>query len=206
MENSINPAGIYPFLRSLVGFHSFAGRGLFMFRSLVVGATSAALLGTLSAILGGMALGAGSIPFVIGASIGFQGGLWLHYNHSLLQAMVALHDFPGLLLLHLDANFPLYRWRQKKWSGGLDGARLGWLERSMLVTAWQSAGAAVEVGGLFILHEKVAILWLVIGIMRGCGYAETKADNSTGDSNADRERHCPGYCRKSNLIRCASGN
>lgn len=99
MENSINPAGIYPFLRSLVGFHSFAGRGLFMFRSLVVGATSAALLGTLSAILGGMALGAGSIPFVIGASIEFQGGLWLHYNHSLLQAMVALHDFPGLLLL-----------------------------------------------------------------------------------------------------------
>lgn len=76
----------------------------------------------------------------------------------------------------------------------------------MLVTAWQSAGAAVEVGGLFTLHEKVAILWLVIGIMRGCGYAETKADNSTGDSNADRERHCPGYCRKSNLIRCAFGN
>lgn len=200
MESSLNPAGIYPFLRSLVGFHTFAGRGLFMFRSLVVGTTSAALVGTLCAIVGGMALGVGSIPFLIGASIGFHGGLWLHYNHSLLQAMVALHDFPSLLLLHLDANFPLYRWRQKKWSGELDGKRLGWLERSMLVTAWQSAGAAVEVGDLLILHKEVAIVRPAFDILRDCGCAEMKANSSTGDSNAQRECHCARYCRKSDLI------
>lgn len=203
IENSINPAGIYPFLRS---FHSFAGRGLFMFRTLIVGITSAALLETLFAIVGGMALGVGSIPFIIGASVGFQGGLWLHYNHSLLQAMVALDDFPGLLLLHLDANFPLYRWRKRKWSGGFDGTRLGWLEKSMLVTAWQSAGAAVELGGLSILHEKVAMLRLVTGRMRDCGYAGMKADTATGDSNTERNLRCPRYCRKNSPTHFTSGN
>ena len=88
--------------------------------------------------------GVASLPFVIGASMGFAGGIWKHYSHSLAQAMVALGDYPTLILFHLDANFPLQRFRRRKTTS--DSNALGWQEKSMLVTAWQSPRQALEVG------------------------------------------------------------
>lgn len=67
--------------------------------------------------------------------------MWKHYAQSLAHAIVGLEEFPGLMLLHLQSNYPRYRWRREM----LDRAKEGWLRRSMLVTAWQSAGSAVEV-------------------------------------------------------------
>lgn len=142
--NDFSQLGIFPFFRSLIGWHSFGGPSLFILRSMVVASTSGAISGMLCALVGGVVLGTGSLPFVIGASLGFTGGLWNHYNHSMVEATVALEDFPSLMLLHLDANFPLYRWR-KRVGESFSHTRLGWKERSMLVTAWQSARSAVEV-------------------------------------------------------------
>lgn len=92
-----------------------------------------------------MILGVGSLPFVFGASVGFMVGLWKHYQSSVTYAMAALEDYPSLMLLHLDANFPLYRWKKRRTGGGEGQATLTWTEKSMLATAWQSAGTALEV-------------------------------------------------------------
>lgn len=86
----------------------------------------------------------GSIPFVIDVGIGSAGALWKEYNHSWRLALVAVENYPSLMLLHLASNFPLYMWRRRALRDGLRGKEFGWKERSMLVTAWQSAGAAVE--------------------------------------------------------------
>ncbi|KAL9594481.1 MAG: hypothetical protein Q9219_007015 [cf. Caloplaca sp. 3 TL-2023] len=135
----LNPSSVYSSLRSLIGIYSFGGQGLYFLRTMAIGSTVGAIAGMMSAVCGGLLFGCGSLFFVIGASVGFAGGVWKHYSHSLMHASVAVEDYPTLMMLHLDANFPFHRWKKR----GL--TRLGWVERSMLVTAWQSAGAAVEV-------------------------------------------------------------
>ena len=106
----------------------------------MIGFTTGFITGMMSAAAGSLLLGCGSLFFVVGASFGFAGGVWKFYTHSILQATVALEEFPALMLLHLDASFPLYRWRRRSLS-----ERMGWTEKSMLVTAWSNAGAAIEV-------------------------------------------------------------
>ena len=102
--------------------------------------------GILCATVGGIFLGCGALFFAVGATLGFSGAIWKEYCYSLSQAMVGLERFPSLMLMHLDANFPLHKWRTRTTEEGLQRRRFGWLERSMLVTAWQSAGPTVEVG------------------------------------------------------------
>ncbi|KAI4202301.1 MAG: hypothetical protein LQ350_002685 [Teloschistes chrysophthalmus] len=134
----------FSYLRTFIGWHSFGGPGIFMTRGMVVGTTAGAVGGVVSAVLGGLILGVGSLPFVVGASIGFIVGLWKHYHSSVIYAMNALEDYPSLMLLHLDANFPLYRWKKRRIGGGEGRSALTWTEKSMLATAWQSAGAALD--------------------------------------------------------------
>ena len=59
--------------------------------------------------------------------------------------MLALERYPHLLLLHLDANYPTYRWDIGRVMALADGRESGWVRKSMLVTAWQSAGPALDV-------------------------------------------------------------
>lgn len=87
-------------------------------------------------------LGAGAVPFVLAASLGTAAGMWGYYSYCLTQAIIVLDRYPHLMRLHLDANFPVY-WRRK--SDVRDIVGKGWVENSMLVTAWQSAGTALEV-------------------------------------------------------------
>ncbi|KAL8772201.1 MAG: hypothetical protein Q9194_004685 [Teloschistes cf. exilis] len=134
----------FSYLRTFIGWHSFGGPGIFMTRGMVVGTTAGAVGGVVSAVLGGLILGVGSLPFVFGASVGFMVGLWKHYQSSVTYAMAALEDYPSLMLLHLDANFPLYRWKKRRIGSREGQATLTWTEKSMLATAWQSAGTALE--------------------------------------------------------------
>ena len=129
-------------LHSLVGHTSFGGPEIFLLRAKTVGSTAASLGGIVCATLSGTLFGLGSLPFVIGPSKGFAGEKWKHYRPSLAQAMVALEDYANLMFFHLDANFPLQRLNTRKTQFNINA--LGWQEKSMLVTAWQSTSKALE--------------------------------------------------------------
>ena len=69
----------------------------------------------------------------------------MYYRSCLGRALVALENYPRLLLLHLDANYPTHRWNMGRVTDLLDGRNSGWVQKSMLVTAWQSAAPALDV-------------------------------------------------------------
>lgn len=108
---------------------------------MIIGIPSALVTGCLLGAATGVFAGVGSLFFTVGAVVGCAAGMWRYYHQSLAQALVGLEEFAGPVFLHLRGSFPTYRWRE----GMFKGARESWLERSMLVTAWQSAGPAVEV-------------------------------------------------------------
>ena len=96
----------------------------------------------------GSVFGTGGLPFIIGATIAFGGGIALYYRSCLKQALIALEKYPSLMLLHLDSNYPTKRWSMSGVRALLDGRDNGWVHRSMLVTSWQSAGPALDVSRL----------------------------------------------------------
>ena len=69
----------------------------------------------------------------------------LYYRSCLNQALLALSKYPHLMLLHLDGNYPTRTWEMGGVRTILDGRDNGWVGKSMLVTAWQSAGPALDV-------------------------------------------------------------
>ena len=82
---------------------------------------------------------------MIGATLAFGSGIAMYYRSCLGQALLALERYPNLLLLHLDANYPTQRWNMSRVTALLDERESGWIQNSMLVTAWQSAGLALDV-------------------------------------------------------------
>ena len=68
-----------------------------------------------------------------------------YYRSCLAQAFLALERHPRLLLLHLDLNYPVYRWNQKRVRAILEGTDRGWVEEGMLISSWQTAGPALDV-------------------------------------------------------------
>ena len=92
-----------------------------------------------------LVFGTGTLPFMIGATIAFSSSIAMYYRSCLSQALLSLEKYPHLLLLHLDANYPAQRWNMSRATALLDERNSGWIQRSMLVTAWQSAGAALDV-------------------------------------------------------------
>ncbi len=89
--------------------------------------------------------GTGGLPFIVGATLAFGGGIALYYRSCLNQALLALENYPHLMLLHLDGNYPTQRWDMTRARALLDGKDNGWIGKSMLVTSWQSAGPALDV-------------------------------------------------------------
>ena len=77
----------------------------------------------------------------------------MYYRSCLGQAILALEKNPQLLLLHLDANYPTHRWDMGRVMAFLDGKESGWVHKSMLVTAWQSAGPALDVSACTLICE-----------------------------------------------------
>ena len=98
------------------------------------------------------AFGTGALPFMLGASICFTGGMIGYYRSCLLSALIALERHPTLLLLHLDANYPTARWTRGKAEAMLKGER-NWVCDGMLVSAWQTAGTALDVSSMSVGRE-----------------------------------------------------
>ena len=96
----------------------------------------------------GSFFGTGGLPFIIGATIAFGGGIALYYLSCLKQALIALEKYQSLMLLYLDSNYPIKSWSMSGVRALLDMRDNGWVQRSMLVTSWQSAGPALDVSRL----------------------------------------------------------
>lgn len=83
-----------------------------------------------------------ALPFLVGAAIIFSGGIALYYRSCLSQARLALEK---LSTSHAAAC----RWQSSNTDVGgvralLDGRDNEWTRKSMLVTAWQCAGPALD--------------------------------------------------------------
>lgn len=63
----------------------------------------------------------------------------------------------------------------------LDGRDHGWIRKSMLVTAWQSAGPGLDVSSLDLRS-----------------WVEQLADSLAGGPLSERECDCSGYCSADN--------
>lgn len=74
----------------------------------------------------------------------------MYYCSCLGQALLALENYPHLLLLHLDANHPTHKWYMDRVTVLLDEINSGWVQKSIFITTWQSAGPALDVSILSV--------------------------------------------------------
>ena len=86
--------------------------------------------------------GTGGLPFIIGATVAFGGGIALYYRSCLKQALIALEKYPSLMLLHLDSNYPTKRWSMS--SFGREGQWMGSQKHACHQLAERWAGARCE--------------------------------------------------------------
>ena len=49
------------------------------------------------------------------------------------------------MIMHLDGNYPAHRWSLRRMRFILDSGKRSWAEEGMMVSAWQSAGTALDV-------------------------------------------------------------
>jgi hypothetical protein len=77
-----------------------------MFRCMVAGTTTAAMLGLTFGIISSAVWGTAALPFIVGSSLGFTIGSTRWYSTSTFEALNSLDMYPALLRLHLLANFP----------------------------------------------------------------------------------------------------
>ena len=71
-----------------------------------------------------------------------------YYKSALSQTFIALERHPALLLLYLDLNYSAVRWNRGRVEAMLDGYGRRCLDDSILISAWQTAGPALDVSGL----------------------------------------------------------
>ncbi|KAI9147137.1 hypothetical protein HJFPF1_13169 [Paramyrothecium foliicola] len=133
-------------LRAIGGWARPSGRGLHMFRSMMVASTSAALIGLGAACTAGVLGSAGTLGFLFGSCVGFIGGSIYYYRMAMMQALQALEDQPRLLQMHLVWNFPHMGFQRLSrdqltrgyWQNGSA------IRHSVLVAAYQSASSDLE--------------------------------------------------------------
>lgn len=114
-----------------------------MFRSLVAGTMTAAILGLTTSMVSAFFFGTAGLPFIVGSSIGFMLGSWRWYATASTQALITLDRYPALIRMHLLANFPSYL-RGRSIRDFNSTSFSTWQLQSMLVVGWLSAGPALE--------------------------------------------------------------
>ncbi|KAI0151911.1 hypothetical protein F4776DRAFT_599260 [Hypoxylon sp. NC0597] len=133
-------------LRTIGNWSRPSGHGLYMFRSMFVASSTAALVGLATAAAAGILTGSGSLGFLLGSCVGFVGGSVHYYRQCLRQALVSLDEHPSLMQLHLAYNFPwlgyqhLHRCqlRPENWRGA------SFSRQGNLIAAWMSASGALD--------------------------------------------------------------
>ncbi|KAK9794510.1 hypothetical protein SCARD494_05580 [Seiridium cardinale] len=165
-HESAGVSGVTQLLRAIGGWGTPSGRGLHMFRSMIVASSTAAVLGLSLAATLGLLTGSGSVGFAVGSCVGFVGASIAYHRVSLSQAIIAMRENPRLMQLHLSYNFPLQGFRYMRQSQ-LD--EMYWREslhrQMLLISAWQSASSYLDE-----IHEtrtRREIDRLVLGESRG---------------------------------------
>ncbi|KAI1339615.1 hypothetical protein F5Y15DRAFT_383229 [Xylariaceae sp. FL0016] len=146
MSDDISSGGNFSQLLKTVGnWGRPSGRGLYMFRSMIVASSSAALVGLAMAVGGAVFLSSGGLGFMIGSCMGFVGAAAHYYHMSLMQAFVALEDHPRIMQLHLAYNFPWMGFQRLN-SEQLrrDWWKRKWARQGNLIAAWHSASGALD--------------------------------------------------------------
>ena len=109
-------------------------------------------------MVGNLALGTSSLPFLVSSSFGFMIGTIRWYYATLERALLHLDTYPEMLRLHLDLNYPREGFRRM----GVEAFRSerfqrSWKLESMLVASWLTAQPALDVGVLSLLsHVSVS--------------------------------------------------
>jgi len=115
-----------------------------MLRSLVSGISAAALFGMSCGMAGSFVWGTSALPFLIGSSLGFTLGSFRWYEVATQEAMIQLRKHTALIQMHMANNFPWMPAMQvQRATRFTDRARSHWVDRSMLVVGWLSAGSAL---------------------------------------------------------------
>jgi hypothetical protein len=117
-----------------------------MFRCMVAGTTTAAMLGLTFGIISSKIWGTAALPFIIGSSLGFTIGSARWYTTSTFEALNCLDIYPALLRMHLLANFPRHQ-TFRTWPLSEFRAEVferSWVLRSMLVAGWLTARPALD--------------------------------------------------------------
>ncbi|KAK6199042.1 hypothetical protein LQW54_010170 [Pestalotiopsis sp. IQ-011] len=172
--------GITQLLRAIGSWGAPSGRGLHMFRSLMVASSTAAILGVSLAATLGLLTGSGSAGFLVGSCVGFVGASVAYHRLALAQAVVALRENPRLLQLHLAYNFPLAGFG----GGAMTKAQLeapywrGSFHRQMLlIAAWQSA--SVQLDDVHEARTRAEVERIVRG--EGWGLSLRRHDDRDGE-------------------------
>ena len=117
-----------------------------MFRSMIAGTTTAAMVGLSFAIASSFIWGTAALPFLVGSSLGFVLGSAQWYATSTHEALSRLNAYPALMRLHLLANFPREE-RFRTWTVNEFNAPVferSWVLKSMLVASWLTAKPALD--------------------------------------------------------------
>ncbi|KAI2464372.1 hypothetical protein F4781DRAFT_74741 [Annulohypoxylon bovei var. microspora] len=133
-------------LRTIGNWSRPSGHGLYMFRSMFVASSTAALLGLATAAAAGILTGGGGLGFLIGSCAGFVGGSIHYYQQCLRQALVSLDEHPSLMQLHLAYNFPWqgYQHLRRSQLRSSPWWRTSFARQGNLIAAWMSASAALD--------------------------------------------------------------
>ena len=117
-----------------------------MLRLLVSGSTTAVAFGMTAGVTAAIFVGTASIPWMVGSCFGFILGTVGVYRDALSKAMLSLDQYPRLLQLHLDTNFPArgFRHWERDQLRSVSFSR-SWTLRSMLVVSWMTAQGALDV-------------------------------------------------------------
>ncbi|KAL6720540.1 hypothetical protein ACLMJK_002464 [Lecanora helva] len=139
------PLGVSTLFRTLGGGGNVSGPGIFMLRTMAIGSCAGPSAVYAPPPPQPSVFGTGSLPFVLGASVSFFTFSMMYYRSCVRQAMLAVERYPHLMLLHIDGNYPGQKWdmaRLRSVVSGRGGG--GWVDQSMLVAAWQTAGGALD--------------------------------------------------------------
>ncbi|KAI1087452.1 hypothetical protein F5B19DRAFT_66941 [Rostrohypoxylon terebratum] len=133
-------------LRTIGNWSRPSGHGLYMFRSMFVASSTAALLGLATAAASGILTGGGSLGFLLGSCVGFVGGSIHYYRQCLRQALVTLDEHPSLMQLHLAYNFPWqgYQHLQRSQLRSKSWWTTSFARQGNLIAAWMSASSALD--------------------------------------------------------------
>mmetsp|Transcript_7966 Transcript_7966/g.17090 ORF Transcript_7966/g.17090 Transcript_7966/m.17090 type:complete len:176 (-) Transcript_7966:139-666(-) len=126
--------------------NSSSGPTMFIFKTMLVSTTSAALFGLCAGLIAPPFLGSG-MGFMVGSGAGFLGGLWHRWASDLREARLAMREFPDLMLFHIkmialpNGRSPSEFTSLEHWSKGMERSPI---KQSLAIAAVYAAADSIN--------------------------------------------------------------